>query len=138
MITTLAVHDTGWMAKRGQLGIAGEEHYREEFESMNTNLHAEELKRAFKIGETEYGRADYALVSGTPQIYEINTNPSIGRVFTHPHVARIESSKTWERNFAEALSAIDAPPGAAIQIDDKMLAKQRKRDWLLTRSRWVI
>ena len=138
MITTLAVHDTNWMAKRGQTGVAGEALYLEELEKLNANPHAEDLKRAFDIGDIEYGRADYALVSGTPQVYEINTNPSIGRVLSHPDPSRVESSRVWERNFAEALIAIDTPRGVSMRISDKMLRKQRRRDQLMIRSRWVI
>lgn len=138
MIPTLAVHDTGWQAKRGQLGVAGEALYREELATMNDNPYAEKLRQAFELGNIEYGRADYALVGGEPQVYEINTNPSIGRLLAHPDPSRIKSSAIWERNFVEALSAIDTPPGAPARIQDKVLARQRKRDWLMTRSRWVI
>lgn len=138
MITALAVHDTGWMAKRGQLGIAGEEHYREELEKLDANPHAEKLKKAFEVGEIDYGRADYAVVSGEPQIYEINTNPSIGRVLSHPDPSRIKSSRLWECNFTEALAAIDTPRGNAMKIIDNALIRQRKRDRWMTRSRWVI
>ncbi len=138
MVTTLAVHDTGWMAKRGKLGVAGESLYREELEYMSSNPHAEKLKLAFELGRIEYGRADYAIVGGEPQVYEINTNPNIGRVLSHPDPSRVKSSAIWERNFVEALAAIDTSPGAPVRLADKVLARQRKRDWLLTRSRWVI
>lgn len=138
MVTTLAVHDTHWTAKRGQLGVAGEALYLEELEKLNENPHAEKLRKAFEIGEIEYGRVDYALVSGEAQVYEINTNPSIGRVLSHPDASRIKSSRLWERNFAEALASIDTPSGPSIKLNDKMLAKQRRRDLWMTRSRWVI
>lgn len=41
--------------------------------------HAIELDRAFKVAGVDYGRADYALVRGRVQVYEINTNPRTSR-----------------------------------------------------------
>lgn len=138
MVTTLAVHDTSWLAKRGQQGVAGKELYLEELENLDQNPHAGKLRQAFEIGNIEYGRADYAMVAGEPQVYEINTNPSIGRVLSHPDPSRIQSSRIWERNFVEALAAIDSPGGAPARLDERILAKQRRRDLWMTRSRWVI
>lgn len=138
LVPTLAVHDSHWAAKHGQLGIAGAELYREELASLSENRHADALNKAFEIGHVEYGRADYALVSGVPQIYEINTNPTIGRVLDHPDPARVESGRVWERNFVAALAAIDAPAGAPVPINDGILSRQRRRDLWMTRSRWVI
>lgn len=138
MVTTLAVHDTSWLAKRGQQGVAGEELYLDELEKLDCNPHAEALRRAFEIADIEYGRADYAIVAGEPQVYEINTNPSIGRVLSHPDPSRIQSARKWEQNFVAALAEIDSPHGSPVKPNDRLLGKQRRRDFWMTRSRWVI
>ncbi|MDD4882072.1 MAG: hypothetical protein PHR30_13990 [Gallionellaceae bacterium] len=138
LVPTLAVHDNQWAAKYGQLGVAGTELYREELAGLAENRYADALNQAFEIGHVEYGRADFALVSGAPQIYEINTNPTIGRVLEHPDPVRVESGRLWEGNFVAALVAIDTPSGAPTRIKDRILAKQRRRDFWMTRSRWVV
>ncbi|TCJ19775.1 hypothetical protein EZJ19_01210 [Parasulfuritortus cantonensis] len=138
IVTSLAVHDTGWAAKYGVEGVAGSELYREELANLAENGHADVLMRAFETAHLEYGRVDYALVAGTPQIYEINSNPSIGHVVRHPDPARLESARLWERNFAAALAAIDSAPGPSVTVGDARLRKQRRRDRLMLRSRWVV
>ncbi len=50
----------------------------EEFAYIRDNPHREQLKRAFEIARIDYGRADYGIVNGKVQIYEINTNPNYG------------------------------------------------------------
>jgi hypothetical protein len=37
--------------------------------------HTRDLEQAFKVAGVDYGRADYAVVWGQLQVYEINTNP---------------------------------------------------------------
>ena len=37
----------------------------------------DEIARAFEIAGIEYGRADFSLVDGKPQFFEINTNPGL-------------------------------------------------------------
>lgn len=137
IVTTLAVHDGQWAAKYGQEGIAGAQLYREELANLPVARHADVLMRAFEIGRTEYGRVDYALVAGEPQVYEINSNPTIGRTEAHPDAFRIESARVWERNFTAALAAIDCAHGPAVRVEDRLLVRQRRRDRWLFRSRWV-
>ena len=49
----------------------------EELEYIHANPHEEELRRIFDLARIEYGRIDYALLDGRPQVWEINTNPMI-------------------------------------------------------------
>ncbi len=46
---------------------------------MNTNPHADWLKMIFNTAGITYGRADYALVNGKLQVWEINLNPAFVR-----------------------------------------------------------
>lgn len=138
IVNTLSVHDSQWAAKFGQMGIAGSELYREELENIRHNAHATILMQAFEIAGLEYGRVDYAMVDGQPQIYEINSNPTIGRALVHPDPNRIESSRIAEQLFSEALCAIDSAPGPSVRMMDATLAKQRRKDRFRLGSRWAI
>ncbi|MBM3605792.1 MAG: hypothetical protein FJX25_13910 [Alphaproteobacteria bacterium] len=44
---------------------------------LKSDIDEAALRAAFDAAKIEYGRADYALVGGRPQIFEINTNPWI-------------------------------------------------------------
>lgn len=46
---------------------------------MRTNPHREWLRQVFKEANITYGRADYALVKGELQLWEINLNPAFVR-----------------------------------------------------------
>lgn len=45
---------------------------------VGDNPHEPWLRRMFALGGVEYGRIDYTLRDGQPQVWEINTNPTIG------------------------------------------------------------
>jgi len=47
----------------------------EELAFVRANPHEGILKTAFEIGYIDFGRADYSVVDGRVQVYEINTNP---------------------------------------------------------------
>ena len=54
---------------------------RDQFISYHeTNPHRDWLERICKIANLEYGRLDYGILNGKPQLWEINTNPSFGPV----------------------------------------------------------
>lgn len=44
---------------------------------LETNPHADSLLPAFEAAGIGYGRADYAVIDGRPQLFEINTNPLV-------------------------------------------------------------
>lgn len=138
MVPTLGVFDEQWSAKRGKLGVAGLALYEQEFAELRENRFGEPLRSAFAIGEIEYGRADFALVDGAPQVYEINTNPTIGRVGEHPHPPRMEAGRLCEQRLVEALHAIDSQRGGkAVALDAQRFDKQRRKDVRLAPARWT-
>ena len=65
-----------------------EESLREGIEFVDANPHHDWLRRVFAVGGVDYGRVDYGVLDGTPQVWEINLNPTIGRV------------TGWQGNFA--------------------------------------
>lgn len=139
MIATLCVHQSKWVAKDGERGIAGQELYDDEYRIIEENRHGEELRAAFEAGGIEFGRADFGLVGGRPQVYEINTNPTIVVIRKHPFPIRIAASRMFEEKFAAALRAIDtAPGGPPIKMKGTVLREQRAHDRWMTRSRWVV
>jgi hypothetical protein len=112
MIANLCVHQSGWIAKDGEKGIAGQDLYDDEYRIIDENRHAEQLRRAFEVGGIEFGRADFGLVGGAPQVYEINTNPTFATIRKHPFAIRNAASLLFEARFAAALQAIDTRPVA--------------------------
>ena len=50
-----------------------------EREFIEANEHADQVRNIFKIANVDYGRIDYGMLDGRLQVWEINTNPTIGR-----------------------------------------------------------
>lgn len=70
----------------------------------------DELRHAFEVTQIDYGRADYAVVDGHPQLFEINTNPWIEPPEGVPAWAR-RSAQTIVASYLDALTALDAESG---------------------------
>lgn len=137
MVSTLCVHESHWAAKYGELGIAGEALYQDELDIIEGNRYGEALRPAFDAAGIEYGRADFALVGGRPQVYEVNTNPHLSRITSHPSALRVRADACFFDYLDEAVEAIDTPStGTRIQIGEPMLVRQRERDRWMTRARW--
>jgi hypothetical protein len=123
------VHDVTWAAKYGNPEAWNDQRYLEEAEYVRENPHRETLMRAFEIGGIEYGRADYGLIGGVPQVWEINTNPSIpgGNVSKVPP-QRVEATLTALENRWQALESVDtATAGAALALSSPLLDRFRRR-----------
>jgi hypothetical protein len=139
MVPSLCVHQSNWVAKHGELGVAGQEYYDDEYRIIEEDRHCADVRTAFEIGEIEFGRADFGIVGGRPQVYEINTNPTIKIVREHPFPIRLAADKLFEAKFAAALARIDAPDsGEYVPINGRVFERQRRRDRWMTKSRWVV
>lgn len=130
MVPAPSVNADSWIAKHGVEGVAGAAAYAEELATFDQIPHAETLKAAFEAVGLEYGRADFALVDGRLQLYEINSNPMIGGVRKpHPFEDRERTLKLASERYAAALTAIDTDPGGPrIRLDGRVFARQRWRD----------
>lgn len=137
LVPTISVHDDQWAAKDGKRGLAGEELYRDEHEIVVTNRYEDELWPAFEAGEIEYGRADFGLVEGRVEVYEINTNPMVEVPSSHPFPIRLEAARIAFEKLVEAFEAVDTPGGGRLKLDDEVLRKQRRRDLWGLRSPWI-
>ncbi|MEI9988362.1 MAG: hypothetical protein WDN69_37845 [Aliidongia sp.] len=103
------MHDTQWLVKYGKNGIATPELYADELRITRDNPFRPAVEAAFDLARIEYGRADFGLIGGRVQLYEINTNPTINLPTEHPSPYRIESQKILRDNLFAALRAIDTP-----------------------------
>ena len=104
------VHDDQWLVKYGKPAIATPELYEEEYRFVAESPFAETLRAVFDLAGIEYGRVDFGLVDGRPQIYEINTNPDLKLDPEPSSVARRnESNALFKANYIEALKAVDTP-----------------------------
>jgi hypothetical protein len=82
----------------------------EELAFVLENPHADTLARVFALAGIDFGRVDYGLVNGRPQIYEINTQP---------HFPRFEKSdlrsprrRIIRERLVDAFRALDRPLAA--------------------------
>ena len=138
LLPQACVHDDHWLVKYGKMGIGTPAHYADERRILRDNPYAEAALRAFEIAGIEYGRADFGLVRGRVQIYEINTNPTLRRGLPHPDPQRSENLAHIWNEHVDALRALDPGPlsGTPVVLDDAQL--RRHQGWLaryLTRAR---
>lgn len=75
---------------------------------LQGNEHEALMRRVFETAGLSYGRADYALVNGKPQVFEINTNPMVVPPTRMPLDKRIYV-ETILRNWLAALATFSTP-----------------------------
>ncbi|HEY5106015.1 MAG TPA: hypothetical protein VII73_04480 [Caulobacteraceae bacterium] len=96
------------MVKYGADGIAPRELYQEDLAIVRDNPFEAAIKPVFELAAIEYGRADFGLIGGRAQTYEINSNPHVEFPTKHPSEFRLESYRLFKENFFNALSKIDS------------------------------
>jgi hypothetical protein len=119
------VHSDDWVTKWA-VRSAEPELVRQEVEYVETNPHADWLRQTFSIAKIGYGRIDYGIKDSVPQVWEINTNPTITRRIWDTDPVREQARRVraavrdrFLRGFEEAFAAIDTPldPAQTIPID---------------------
>ena len=111
------VHEDNWLVKYGKPGIATPDLYEEEYAFVETNSFGTALMPAFEIAGVEYGRMDFGIVEGRPQIYEINSNPHVElRPPASPEQRRNDSVALFSANYIDAMKAIDSIATPAWQL----------------------
>ena len=142
IIPEALVHNRNWVTKwQGRLIDA--EKAREELEYVESNPHAEWLRKTFELAKIRYGRIDYGLRDGLPQVWEINTNPMIVRPAAWPPRTMTAEQRSlgapirdrFLREFQTALEAVDSTvdPNRTIRINvsrrqqRKLEAEKRSR-----------
>jgi hypothetical protein len=79
----------------------------EEMAFVRDNPHKDLLREVFQIAGIDFGRVDYGIVAGRPQIYEINTNPNAPRNSRKSRVAARHMITIPQ--MADAFERIDVP-----------------------------
>ena len=139
LVPALSVHERSWCAKYGEDGVAGELAYDEDLERVKTNPHGAAVLRAFQAACIDYGRADFGLVRGRPEIYEINTNPMIERSGAFRFPARAQAAQLSQMAYDKAMLALDTPQrGRRVRISrPEIWRKARRRKRLAPGYGWM-
>jgi hypothetical protein len=103
-----------WMTKfsTDDLDVMTESMIQEEQDFMDRNPHQEMLRQVCAMADIQYGRVDYGMLNGVPQIWEINTNPSIARTFkpgSQIMARRLPLLQAFAQRYEEALEALHQP-----------------------------
>jgi len=106
LIPSTSVLDVDWVAKHGRNGLATEDILLRENEIIRRNQYAGEVGSVFEAANIEYGRADFSIVKGKIEIYEINTNPMINIGTDHWSPIRRESLRIVREKYLEAIKDI--------------------------------
>lgn len=106
-----------WVAKSANT-VPDEALVREELTYLEGHPHERWLWQVFNLAQIDYGRIDYGLLRGEPQVWEINLNPTIGR--NPARAERPEENRTRQlrepgrarshERMLEAFRRIDPPP----------------------------
>lgn len=127
MIRAMTVTDEAWVAKIGILGAASDAEYAADLAAHRADPHALVMRRAFELSGMDFGRIDYGLVRGRPQIYELNTNPWIRWNTTHPNADRRTAEGLVQNEFIDALCNLPVSERrGAVDVRD-ILPRGRKR-----------
>jgi hypothetical protein len=137
IVPHISVHDTVWLVKYGRSFDNIEDLYQEEFALLQTNPYAEHLKKVFDIAGIDYGRADFGILRGRIQVYEINTNPQVAPPCKHPSQTRVKNMDLSWKTYLAALRGIDSSGGGRVCVGNGNLQKYRPWKNLFARTRKV-
>jgi hypothetical protein len=127
------VVEDSWVVKYGNETVKHPEKYKVfENELVKENRHADVLRRVFAIAGIEYGRADWGIVGGNVQVYEINTNPHLSGDAGSTNPTRVATMAMSTRKLCESLAALDDGKSAgSVKMEGKLLEA-----WRRGRKRW--
>ncbi|GHC64572.1 hypothetical protein [Neogemmobacter tilapiae] len=107
VIRAMTVNDDGWMAKYGTQGRAAEATYEAELAEMTAYAHTDLILRVTDLLGCQYGRVDFGMVDGRPEIYEVNSNPAFSfPPDDHPSPARRQSGAISRQQLLDAFRAL--------------------------------
>lgn len=113
----------------------GERAMQQHLDYVLGNPHEAAPRRIFALAGVDYGRIDYGVRGETLQVWEINTNPTLGpsRGPVHTRLTQIEvmlqPARTVHHNaLRQAVRALDHetdPKHVAVRIDPALIARMR-------------
>lgn len=113
-----SVGDTAWAAKFGVKGLASEADFTREYQQMLNNPHRDLARRVFDVAGMDWGRIDFGIVDGAPQVYELNTNPTLAGPLTHHSPTRVKTLALQRRNLVAGFAEMTPPcPGPPVPLD---------------------
>lgn len=112
-LTFPSVNEDKWLVKYGKAGLGEESFYEEELRAIEQNDKPACMATAFELSGLQYGRSDYGLVNGRPQIYEINPNPHVRAPRSHPSPTRARAIELFWEQLLQAFIALDKMHGNA-------------------------
>ncbi len=125
-------HNRDWITKsHGRL--IDEATVREELDYLTSDPHADWLRETFALSRINYGRIDYGLINGRPQVWEINTNPTIARAAGADPLTekqkqlRARVREHFHPRFQAAWETIDSPADPNRTISVKVSERQWQR-----------
>jgi hypothetical protein len=123
----LVVEDS-WVVKYGKEGVKHPEEYKAfEQDFVKENWHADVLRRVFEIAGIEYGRADWGIVGGKVQVYEINTNPFLSGDAGSPNPTRRATMAMSTKKLCESLAALEnETKERTVKMGGRLLEEWRK------------
>lgn len=104
------VNNTSWMAKTGVNNLATKAQYAEEKKNLDNYPYADWVKRVFDCAELDYGRVDFGILKGKPQVYEINTNPTLPTGIQHVNQDRAYTMREIQTRIMHALDDLAIEP----------------------------
>jgi hypothetical protein len=135
------VHERNWCVKYGEVGCASEWLYEQEEQmfagSVVENPILQPVIKAFELADIAYGRADFAVVNGRPEVYEINTNPHIGMsIAGNKSPARARVFERYLKELAGAFVSLESSKqDAVIRVNTDTSLTQRLLGRCFVRSR---
>lgn len=122
----------GWYVKRATHIEVPDRLHHADAALIAADPYAAPLAPIFQIAGIEYGRADFGIVGGRPQIYEINFNPDLTTQWERPRPHPLNRAN-WDRSESlvfEAMHAIDTEAHGSIgTISNSELLAFRLRFW---------
>jgi len=142
IIPQAVVHNRNWITKwSGRLVDPAQ--VQEECDFLDRNPHSDWLKETFALANIHYGRIDYGVKDGIPQVWEINTNPQIvrptewgpGSLTPEQRILSAPSRRRFFDGLQAAFEAIDssADPGRTTRIH----ISRRQRLNFASEKRWL-
>ena len=136
----LHVSDT-WVSRAGTC-LVTEQSVDEERRYFADRPHDSWLSEVFRIANIEFGRIDYSIVDGVPQVWEINTNPALTQLDREAPAdvhERLRPTITATRlafhnEFVSALRAIDLPDVGLGELPIAVAPATRRKMTAETRS----
>ncbi|MCF4097048.1 hypothetical protein [Maritalea mediterranea] len=100
--------EANWQVKVGEIDIVDPKLYEIEANDLKANAYVDQMRTVFEMANIEYGRVDFGLVDGRPQVYEINFNPEFRTTESLSQVERRKQNVALavQRRF-EAVAALD-------------------------------